>query len=139
MLPQISQGAEQADQIAVECAIADSDFRFVGIAADAAPECGGKTGQKPGTPIPGLYVFVHQPVQFHFKIAVGSVIVNRGIELFHRMGHTVIDRYDRVTAAQILCQLLGQILGKFGIVAAWQRIWVAVTRSYLLMTVWPIR
>ena len=84
ILPQVSQGTEEAGLVTIEGGVAYGGLRLVGVAGKAAAKGRCNACQHPGTAIPCLNVFRHKGGNFQVEAAA---ILQEG----HRNGFQLAD------------------------------------------------
>ena len=118
MLPQVCRGSQVAGAVAVKGRIADGQFGFIGIAREDAAKSSCRCGQDTAGAVAGLDVFFDEARQFQLPLVLAALAELCLAELAPRQFQAVLDGDDRIQAADVVGQFLGQALGHVRVVAA---------------------
>ena len=109
VFPKVSGRGKGACEIAVECAVADGRFCFIGIAGEDAAEGSGEGGKDPAAPVARLHVFFHEVREMDFM----SCRNREAFQCFCRLIDELSDGDGEVGRAETRREVFGEPLRHF--------------------------
>ena len=117
VLPQVSQGSQEASLVTVKGGVAHSGLSLVGIAGKATAKGCRRTCQHPGAAVTGLYIFSHKGG--NGEMALAAILKQGdggGFQLVYGMINGLLDGNYHIMAAEVFSQLGRQSFGSLRIV-----------------------